>query len=119
MERRRTSVLSLLLALLLGAGAAGLVAQAAGQGNAKDGKAHYERYCAVCHGQRGLGNGPMAKATTPPASKLTTRDVRKKSDAQILEAIANGVGSVMPAWRGVLDDQQLLDVVAYVRSLSG
>lgn len=96
-----------------------LAAQAIEQGDAKRGKAHYQQYCAICHGARGLGNGSMAKATSPPAPKLTTREVREKSDQAILDAIANGVGGAMPAWRGVLNDQQLRDVVAYVRALAG
>lgn len=119
MQGRIGAVSKLLVVVILAGAMAGLVAQAAEQGNASNGKAHYEQYCAMCHGKRGLGNGPMAKATTPPASKLTTREVREKSDEQLLKDIADGVGSTMPAWRGVLNDQQLLDVVAYVRALSG
>lgn len=96
-----------------------LAAQSIQQGDAKKGKAHYEQYCAICHGARGLGNGSMAKATSPPAPKLTTREIREKSDEAVLNAIANGVGGSMPAWRGVLNDRQLRDVVAYVRALAG
>ena len=92
---------------------------ASDMGDAKRGKGPYQQYCAVCHGKSGLGNGPMAKATTPPASKLTVREVREMSEERLFDAIANGVGSAMPAWRGLLTDQQLLDVMAYVRSLSG
>lgn len=96
-----------------------LAAQAPEQGDAKKGKGYYQQYCAICHGKRGLGNGSMAKATSPPASKLTTREVQDKSDEALLNAIANGVGGSMPAWQGVLNDQQLLDVVAYLRALAG
>ena len=61
----------------------------------------------------------MAKATTPPATSLTSREVREKSDEDLLNLIAEGRGGSMPAWRGILNDQELLDMVAYVRSLSG
>ncbi|MGH7255421.1 MAG: c-type cytochrome, partial [Nitrospirales bacterium] len=83
------------------------------------GKALYLQYCAVCHGSRGLGDGPMAKATSPPATKLAGRQVREKSDPQLVKTIAEGMGSTMPAWRGILTDEQILDVVAYLRSLAG
>ncbi|MCI0627606.1 MAG: cytochrome c [Acidobacteria bacterium] len=87
--------------------------------DAKKGKARYEQYCAVCHGSRGLGDGPMAKATSPPATKLTSPEVRNKTDQDLLSAIADGMGSTMPAWRGLLNDQELRDVLAYIRSLGG
>ncbi len=113
--------LALILAIvcvigMTGASAFGLAAE---QGEAKRGKEPYQQFCAVCHGKRGLGDGPMAKSTTPPAPKLTVREVRDMSDERLLDAIGNGVGAAMPAWRGLLNDQQLLDVMAYVRSLSG
>lgn len=92
---------------------------AAEKGDPRRGKVAYQQFCAVCHGKTGLGNGPMAKATTPPAPKLTGREIRDMSDKRLLDAIANGVGAAMPAWRGLLDDQQLQDVATYVRSLAG
>ncbi|MFQ5992318.1 MAG: c-type cytochrome [Nitrospiraceae bacterium] len=91
----------------------------AGSGNPTKGKSRYKQYCAVCHGALGRGDGPMAKATTPPAPRLTSREVREKSDKDLLNVIAEGRGGSMPAWRGILNDQELLDMVAYVRSLSG
>lgn len=88
-------------------------------GDAKKGQARYDQYCVVCHGPRGLGDGPMAKATSPPATKLTAPEVRNKTDQDLLSAIADGVRTSMPAWRGLLSDQELQDVLAYIRSLSG
>ncbi len=61
----------------------------------------------------------MAKATTPPASSLISPEVRKKSDQDLIDAIADGKGAAMPAWRGILSDQDLPDVVAYLRTLGG
>lgn len=96
-----------------------MVVRAASTGDPANGKARYEQYCVVCHGPRGLGDGPMAKATTPPATRLTAPDVRNKTDQDLLALIADGKGATMPAWRGILTDQELLDVLAYVRSLGG
>ncbi len=83
------------------------------------GKAQYEQFCLLCHGLQGLGDGPMAKASTPPASNLTSREVKSKKDQDLLSIIADGKGSGMPAWRGIMTDQGLLDIIAYVRSLGG
>jgi len=90
----------------------------ASAGNPKQGKARYRQYCAVCHGERGRGDGPMAKATTPPAPRLTSKNVRRMTDQELLAIIAEGKGGIMPAWRGILNDQELQDMVVYVRSLS-
>lgn len=86
-------------------------------GDAAKGRGPYEQYCAVCHGARGLGNGPMAKATSPPAPRLASSDVRRLTDEELFRTIADGKGSTMPAWRGILNDEQLRDVVAYIRLL--
>jgi mono/diheme cytochrome c family protein len=59
----------------------------------------------------------MAKATSPPAPKLVSADVRRLTDEELLRIIADGKGSTMPAWRGILNDEQLRDVVAYIRFL--
>ena len=40
-----------------------------------------------------------------------------QQDQDLLSAIADGVGTSMPAWRGLLSDQELQDGLAYVRSL--
>lgn len=76
------------------------------------GKAQYEQYCSVCHGPQGLGDGPMAKASTPPAPNLTSRDIKNKKDQDLMSTIADGKGNGMPAWRGILTDQGLLDIMS-------
>ena len=109
---------ALIVAALAVAGAAGPPpVHPAATGDSNNGKARYEQYCVVCHGPRGLGDGPMAKATSPPATRLTTPEVRNKTDQDLVAVIADGKGGIMPAWRGILTDQELRDVVAYVRSL--
>lgn len=112
---RTTSFLAIFLVSLH----AIIAAWGAPTGDLKNGKARYEQYCAICHGATGLGDGPMAKATMPPAPRLSSPDVRKMSDEALLAVIADGKGSSMPAWRGLLTEQELNDVPAYLRSLGG
>lgn len=107
----------LLIAIVLGGMTSPLAGRAASAGDPTRGKAHFKEYCAVCHGASGLGDGPMAKATSPPAPKLTSPEVRNKTDQDLLTVIAEGKNTAMPAWRGLLTDQDLLDIVAYVRAL--
>ncbi len=52
------------------AGAA-LGGAAAAEGNAKNGEAIYDRYCAACHGAEATGEGPMQAVLTVPPTDLT------------------------------------------------
>jgi cytochrome c6 len=109
---------ALIVVAFVAAGIGGsLLAQQLPAGDVNNGKVRYEQYCVVCHGPLGLGDGPMAKATDPPATRLTAAEVRSKTDPDLMAVIADGKGGIMPAWRGILTDQDLLDVVAYIRSL--
>ncbi|MBI5652750.1 MAG: c-type cytochrome [Chloroflexi bacterium] len=72
-------------------------------------------YCADCHGAAGQGGFAISVGGE---SYLNTRD-----DAAITHAIINGTGNKdMPAWSksngGKLTDDQIADIVAYLRGLS-
>ncbi len=44
--------------------------------DAKDGKGIYMEYCSACHGETGIGDGPMARAMSKPPKNLTLLSVR-------------------------------------------
>lgn len=44
--------------------------------DANDGKAIYLEYCSACHGDTGVGDGPMARAMSKPPKNLTLLSVR-------------------------------------------
>jgi mono/diheme cytochrome c family protein len=50
---------------------------------------------------------------------VATPEIRRKKDDELFATIADGKGSVMPAWRGLLTDQDIRDVPAYLRALGG
>jgi cytochrome c oxidase cbb3-type subunit 3 len=97
-----------------------LIAQAA---DAEQGKKLYGQFCASCHGQSGKGDGAAAAALNPKPRDHTDRDYMSKlSDADMLKVIKNGGASVgksplMPPWGGSLKDDQIQDVIAYIRTL--
>ncbi len=98
---------------LLGSG------EAVAKGDAEKGKEVYEKNCVVCHGAQGKGDGPSGKLTVPRATDFTSKASKRKSDAQLLMAIREGrPPSAMTGWKGKLSDQEIDDVVAYVRALS-
>ncbi len=94
-------------------------------GDAAKGKAKYQEVCAVCHGQSGKGDGPTAAALpVKPRDHTDATYMGKLTDKQIFDTIklggeAVGKSPIMPKWGGLLTDQQIQEIVAYIRSLSG
>jgi len=70
----------------------------------------YKAKCAMCHGANGEGKAAMG------TKDLGSADIQKMSDADLTSAITNGKGK-MPAYKGKLTDEQIGDLVKYVRSL--
>jgi mono/diheme cytochrome c family protein len=97
-----------------------LVAYAA---DAEEGKKLYGQFCASCHGQSGKGDGPAAAALNPKPRNHTDKEyMSQMSDDEMLKVIKNGGASVgksplMPPWGASLKDEQIQDVIAYIRSL--
>lgn len=87
-------------------------------GNAKKGEDVYRTNCLNCHGTQGRGDGPVADQLTPRPADLTSEKVQQKSDKDLLMIVRDGKpGTSMPAWKGELSDQKILDVLAYLRGL--
>jgi len=74
------------------------------------GSSLYATHCAACHGAN--GNPVM-----PGAPNFRRMDTLMRPDMQLLTSIRNGKGA-MPGYFGVLRDREILDLVAYLRTLS-
>jgi cytochrome c oxidase cbb3-type subunit 3 len=91
--------------------------------DAEQGKKLYGQFCASCHGQSGKGDGPAAAALNPKPRDHTDKELMgKMSDDEMLKVIKNGGASVgksplMPPWGAALKDNQINDVIAYIRTL--
>jgi mono/diheme cytochrome c family protein len=87
-------------------------------GSALDGKMLYEWHCVRCHGAGGWGDGTQANELRVPPANFHGPVVKMKSDEQLLTSIEFGlVLTPMHAWRGRLTEQEMQDVLAYVRLL--
>ncbi|NJD88424.1 MAG: cytochrome c [Betaproteobacteria bacterium] len=69
----------------------------------------YALHCAVCHGPAGQGG-------VPGAPKFNRGERLMQSDLALLESVRRG-RNIMPAFAGVLRDREILDVIAYLRTL--
>lgn len=84
------------------------------------GRALFDGHCALCHGERGDGHGVRRFAMRTPPRDLTNRSWQEQiGPRELFRIIRDGVrGTQMPAWRA-FDDDQIWDLVAYVRRLPG
>jgi hypothetical protein len=76
----------------------------------------YAERCFNCHGAGGNGDGPLAVAL-PVRTPDFRETVQRKSNAQIRQIIAAGVG-VMPAFDPALRPSEINDMLQMVRFLS-
>lgn len=72
--------------------------------------------CASCHGASGRGDGPAAASLDPPPADLTSGEHHGHAYEDLFHWIENGIpGSAMPAFGDKLSDEQIGDVVNYIR----
>jgi S-disulfanyl-L-cysteine oxidoreductase SoxD len=87
--------------------------------NIADGQEHFGHHCGICHGLDGETTGvPFADKMSPPVPSLSSKDVQDYRDGQLKWIIENGINpSGMPAWKGILDDEEMWKVVNFIRHL--
>ncbi len=77
-------------------------------GDSKKGKKHYQSNCAQCHGTNG-------QPTLPRAANFTKKEGLRVSNKSLMSRIKKG-GRACPAYSGILRDQEVLDLIAYLRT---
>ena len=91
--------------------------------NAGEGKKLYANYCVTCHGDNAKGDGVASRSLpVKPADHTNGAVMNQLSDKFLKEIITKGGSAVgkspfMPAWGSSLTDKQVLDIVAYLRSI--
>lgn len=82
------------------------------------GKSIFERNCVACHGAGGHGDG-VAAASLPARPKDLTKLAPPPifPDGVIAYRIANGK-NLMPAWKTMLSDNDVWDLINFIRSLA-
>lgn len=101
--------------------AATLQAQVKGDGSA--GKGVYQKFCVVCHGAGGQGDGAASAALNPkPRNFQDAAYMNTRSDADLKKVVQLGGAAVgkspaMPPWGSSLKEKDIADVIAYIRLL--
>lgn len=84
----------------------------------------FRRHCASCHGRVEEGRSPRADFFQPPAPDFREARYRSLPADYLYWRIATGKnaepfasrGSVMPAWEATLREEEIWQMVAYLRS---
>ncbi len=88
-------------------------------GDPKDGLELYQKYCNVCHGEDGDGDGIMTNLLgIGPMDHTNPNETNSLSNDDIIKSILDGKGRFMPAWRGTLNQGDAEALVSYIRLLS-
>jgi cytochrome c6 len=100
-----TALSRMLIVGILAASGPGLAVAA----NIAQGQQLYGMHCAACHGPRGEG-------VVPEAPKFRMGERLDQPDILLMQSVKSGK-KTMPPFFGILQDAQILDVLAFVRTL--
>lgn len=88
--------------------------------NAED---NYKHFCWQCHGMTGNGMGlNVQDMSVQPRDHTSAKAMRGRSDADLFKVIKEGGLSIdksvlMPPWKDSLSDDEITDLVKYLREL--
>lgn len=86
-----------------------VLSASAGAADINKGRGLFNSHCVACHGANGAG-------VLPGTPNFRQGQVLMRADAALVDSIRAG-RNAMPGFRGILTDPQLLDVVAFLRTL--
>lgn len=115
---------ALIIGLLIGIAALGVASgvglkdlpKSAKERDTVSGREIYVNTCIRCHGID--GKGAMGIQLAPPPADLTSDSVQNRLDASLFKRIHDGKpNTAMGAWKYSLSDDEIWDVLAYIRTM--
>lgn len=83
-----------------------------------DGAQIFQTNCQMCHGPQGHGDGPAGQSLDPRPKNLAVLQ-RSAGDDYLFWRINDGKpGTSMVAWKGILTEEQIWQVVSFIRTLN-
>lgn len=80
------------------------------------GETIFKNKCVLCHGADGTGNTPLGKQLQ--AANLRSKEVQKRTNAELHKTVHDGSAN-MPPFAEQLSDQEIDQVIKYVRAFAG
>jgi high-affinity iron transporter len=84
---------------------------------ASDGAKVFRGYCESCHGPLGHGDGPAGELLDPKPTNLGALQAIAGDDYLFWRIAAGKPGTSMVAWQGILNDEQVWQAIAFIRTL--
>ncbi len=91
--------------------------------NAESAHDNYRTYCMQCHGMEGTGMGVnIQDMSVQPRNHTDTKAMRMRTDGELFKVIKEGglainKSSLMPSWAATFSDNEINDLVKYLRKL--
>jgi mono/diheme cytochrome c family protein len=82
----------------------------------EEGKRHFERTCAACHGQNGRGDGIAAKRGLSNVPSYFDEELRNIGPQELVKVMTEGKGT-MPSYARRLSETERWFTAAYVKAL--
>ncbi|HSO13594.1 MAG TPA: c-type cytochrome [Anaerolineales bacterium] len=82
-----------------------------------DGEKIYQTNCTTCHGPQGHGDGPVGEALDPKPMNLAELQTVASDDYLFWRINEGRPGTSMPPWKSILTEEQIWQVVAFIRTL--
>jgi len=73
--------------------------------------------CEMCHGPEGHGDGPAGQSLEPKPGNLAKIQAAAGDDFLFWRIREGKPGTSMVAWKGILTDEQIWEVVSFIRTL--
>jgi high-affinity iron transporter len=77
----------------------------------------FKNNCTACHGEQGHGDGPAGTALSPAPKNLPKLAATVGDDYLFWRISTGKEGTSMVAWRDVLTDEQIWQVISFVHTL--
>jgi len=84
---------------------------------------NYRTYCTQCHGMKGNGKGVNVRdMSVQPRDHSDTKAMSSRSDDDLFKVVKEGglaidKSVIMPPWDSTFSDEEIRDLVAYMRTL--
>jgi high-affinity iron transporter len=77
----------------------------------------FKNNCVACHGEQGHGDGPAGAALNPQPKNLPELASAVGDDYLYWRINTGKPGTSMVAWKGILTDEQIWQVVSFIHTL--
>ena len=88
-----------------------------GSDAASQGAIVFQNYCQSCHGPQGHGDGPAGGSLDPEPKNLAELQATVKDDYLFWRISDGREGTAMVPWKGILTEEQIWQVIAFIRTL--